>query len=284
MFKTLLTALVIVTAPLVNAQSYPTRPIKLVVPFAAGSATDLLGRVVAQGLSEKLGQPVVVEPKPGAGTSIGAQAVEQSPADGYTLLLGTNATFALNSVLYRKLPYDPTSFKFVATAGAMPSFLIVSSASKFKTLADFLKAAREKPGAVTYASSGVGSTGDLVGKVLGNAAGVEFIHVPFKDGPQGLAAAMTGEVDGIFYTSIASMPLINAGKVRPLAVSTDKRTVELPNVPTVAESGYPGFNLSGWPLWQSGIQAKGRVIGIGRPEVKRKRIGRFRCQRTRQHY
>lgn len=239
---------------------YPDRPIKLVVPFAPGSATDLLGRIIAQGLSEKLGQPVVVEPKPGAGTSIGAQAVERSPADGYTLLLGTNATFALNTILYRQLPYDPAAFKFIATTGGMPSFLIVSATSKYKTLGDFVKAAKEKPGSLTYASSGVGSTGDMVGKLLGNAAGVNLVHVPYKDGPQGLTAAMTGEVDGIFYTSIAAMPLISAGKVRPLAVSTDKRTTELPNVPTVAESGYPGFNLTGWTVLAVPLQTPQAVV------------------------
>jgi tripartite-type tricarboxylate transporter receptor subunit TctC len=230
------------------ADDYPVRPIKLVVPFAPGSATDMLGRIVAQGLSEKLGQPVVVEPKPGAGTSIGAQAVENSPPDGYTVLLGTNATFAVNSILYKKLPYDATGFRFVGTAGGMPSFLIVSANSKYHTLADFLKDAKARPGKVTYASSGVGSTGHLVGKVLESAAGVELLHVPYKDGPQGLTAAMTGEVDGIFYTSIAAMPLITAGRVRPLAVSTKQRTPELPKVPTVAESGYPGFDIIGWSV------------------------------------
>src|SRR2546425_10055698 len=231
------------------ADDYPNRPLKLVVPFAPGSATDTLGRIVAQGLSEKLGQPVVVKPKPGAGTSIGAQAVENSPADGYAILLGSNATFAVNSILYKKLPYDPASgFKFIAATGGMPSFLIVSSNSKYKSLADFLKDAKDRPGRVSYASSGVGSTGHLVGKVLENAAGVELLHIPYKDGPQGLTAAMTGEVDGIFYTSIAAMPLITSGRVRPLAVSTGHRTSELPKVPTVAESGYPKFDIVGWTV------------------------------------
>jgi tripartite-type tricarboxylate transporter receptor subunit TctC len=208
----------------------------------------MLGRIVAQGLSEKLGQPVVVEPKPGAGTSIGAQAVENSPPDGYTVLLGTNATFAVNNILYKKLPYDASSFRFVAATGGMPSFLLVSASSKYHTLADFLKDAKARPGKVTYASSGVGSTGHLVGKVLENAAGVELLHVPYKDGPQGLTAALTGEVDGIFYTSIAAMPMITAGRIRPLAVSTRQRTPELPKVPTVAESGYPGFDFIGWTV------------------------------------
>ena len=231
-----------------NADTYPSHPVRLVVPFAAGSATDLLGRVVAQGLSEKLGQQFVVDPRPGAGTAIGAQSVENSAPDGYTVLLGTNATFALNSILYKRLAYDPTGFKFVATTGGMPSFLMVAADSKYKTIAEFINGAKQKSEAVTYASSGVGSTGDMVGKVMANVTGTRMLHVPFKDGPQGLTAAMTGEVDGIFYTSIAAMPLIKAGKIRALVVSTDKRTPELPNVPTMAESGYPGFNISGWTV------------------------------------
>lgn len=230
------------------ADEYPSRPIKLIVPFAPGSATDMLGRIVGQGLAEKLGQPVVIETKPGAGTSVGAQFVENSQPDGYTVLLGTNATFAVNSILYKKLPYDPTGFRFVATTGGMPSFLIVSADSKYRTFADFVKDAKARPGKVSYASSGVGSTGHLVGKVLENTASIDLLHVPFKDGPQGLTATMTGEVDGIFYTSIAAMPMLTAGRVRALVVSTQKRTPELPNVPTVSESGYLGFDFVGWTL------------------------------------
>jgi len=230
-----------------HAQDWPNRPIKLVVPFAPGSATDTLGREVAHRLSQKLGQPIVVDAKPGAGTSIGAQIVENSPPDGYTILMGSNATFAVNSVLYKKLPYDPVGgFKLVSTVGEMPSFLIVSAASKYTTLADFLKDAKSRPGKVTYASSGVGSTGHLVGEVLGHTAGVNLLHVPFKDGPQGVTAVISGEVDGIFYTSTAAMSLIQAGKLRPLAVSTSYRTSDLPKIPTVAESGYPNFDFTGW--------------------------------------
>jgi len=229
------------------AQEWPSRPIKLVIPFAAGSATDTLGREVAQRLAQKLGQPIVVEPRPGAGTSLGAQFVENSPADGYTILMGSNATFAVNSVLYKKLPYDPVGgFKLVSTVGEMPSFLIVSTNSRYTTLAEFVKDAKTRPGKVSFASSGIGSTGHLVGEVLGHAAGVSLLHVPFKDGPQGLTAVMSGEVDGIFYTSTAAMSLIQSGKLRPLAVSTRYRTSDLPKIPTVAESGYPDFDFVGW--------------------------------------
>jgi len=231
-----------------QAQNYPNRAIKLVVPFAAGSSIDILGRAVAQGLSENLGQSVVVDNKPGAGSAIGAVTVANSQPDGYTLLLGTNATFAVNPILYKKLSYDPNDFRFIGTTGGMPSFLLVGGGTGFHSFADFVRAAKARPGALKFASSGVGSTGHLVGKVLETAAGIELLHVPYKDGPQGLTATVSGEVDAIFYPSGAALPLISSGKVRALAVSTSRRTVDLPNVPTIAESGYPGFDLTGWTV------------------------------------
>lgn len=246
MIKPILALLAVSFSLTVGAQDYPSRAIKMVIPFAPGSATDILGRVIAKELTDKLGQPVIVETKPGAGTAVAASYVSNSAPDGYTLLLGTNATFAVNPILYKKLPYNPADFKMVAAAGGMPSFLLVGGSSKYKTFGEFVKAAKEHPGKLTFGSSGVGSTGHLVGKVLENAAGIELLHVPYKDGPLGLTATITGEVDAIFYTSIAAMAMIKAERVRPLAVSTAKRTVELPNVPTIAESGITGFDLSGW--------------------------------------
>lgn len=231
-----------------QAQGFPNRPLKLVVPFAAGSTIDLLGRAIAEGISEKLGQPVVVEAKPGAGSGVGAATVGNSSADGYTLLLASNATLAVNPILYKKLPYDPNGFELIGTAGGFPSFMLVGENSKFKTFADFIKAAKENPGAVKFASSGVGTTGHLVGAVLENTAGIQLLHVPYKDGPQALTATITGEVDAVFYPAGAAMAMINAGKVRPLAVSTAQRTKSLPNVPTIAESGYPKFDLIGWTV------------------------------------
>lgn len=241
-------------------QAFPNRAIKLVVPFAAGSTIDMLGRAIGQGLSEKLGQPVVIENKPGAGSSVGAVAVANSQPDGYTLLLGTNATFAVNPILYKKLPYDPADFKVIATTGGSPSFLMVGGQSKFRNLADLIKAAKEHPGSVKYASSGIGSTGHLVGEVLAAAAGVQLLHIPYKDGPQALTATITGEVDAIFYPSGAALPMINAGRVRPLAVSTKRRTVDLPKVPTIAESGYPNFDLTGWTVIAVPVKTPAAVV------------------------
>ncbi len=230
-----------------HAENYPDRAIRLIIPFAAGSATDMLGREIAVSLGAELGQSIVVETKPGAGTAIGAQFAANSAPDGYTLFLGTNATFAINPVLHKKLSYDPKkSFRLLGSAGEMPSFLIVPGQSPFKTLGEFIAYAKGHPGKLTYASSGIGSTGHLVGEMLSSAAGVTLLHVPFKSGPQGLTAVAAGEVDAIFYTSTAAMPLIQAGKVKPIAVSTAYRTKDLPKVPTIAESGYPEFDFVGW--------------------------------------
>lgn len=161
--------------------------------------------------------------------------------------IGSNATFAVNPVLYKKLAYDPArSFKLISPAGEMPSFLIVAGTSRFKTLADFIAYAKQHPGKLTYASSGIGSTGHLVGAMLGHEAGVQLLHVPYKNGPDGLRAVASGDVDAIFYTSTAAMPLIKEGRVKPLAVSTNYRTKDLPDIPTIAESGYPDFNFVGW--------------------------------------
>lgn len=226
--------------------AYPDRPIKMIVPFSAGSATDILGRVVAEKLSKELGVPIVVEAKPGAGTSIGAAAVANSPADGYTILLGTNATFTLNRLLYKSLTYRPDDFSLIGATGKMPSFLLVSADKGYPDVKQFLEAAKKAPEAVSYASSGVGSTGDMAGKMLSYVAGVRLLHIPYKDGPQGLTAAITGDVDGIFYTSMASMAQIKAGKVRPLAVTTKERTSDLPDVPTMAELGFSDFDVAGW--------------------------------------
>ncbi len=226
---------------------YPDRPVKTVVGFGAGSATDTLARIVAADLKDELNQSIVVETKPGAGTAVAAGYVANSAPDGYTLLVGSNATFAVNPVLHDKLPYDAKKdFAFIGHIGDMPSFLIVSGESRFKSLADFIDHAKQHPGALTYASSGVGSTGHLVGEMLAHEAGIKLLHVPYKNGPDGLRAVVAGDVDAIFYTSTAAAAMIDSGKVKPLAVSTSYRTKDLPQIPTIAESGYPDFNFVGW--------------------------------------
>lgn len=261
MIKFLLTLLMLSFSWAAQAQDYPNRPIKLVVPFAAGSTIDLLARAVAEDVSAYLGQPVIVEAKPGAGSAVGAAAVMNSAPDGYTLLLASNATLAVNPILYKKLPYDPNRFELIGAIGGFPSFLLVGGDSKYKTFTDFVKAAKEHPGELKYGSSGVGTTGHIAGAMLESAAGIKMLHVPYKDGPQALTATITGEVDAIFYPSGAAMSMIQTGKVRPLAVSTAARTSSLPDVPTIAESGFPGFSLIGWTVLAAPGKTPTAVLG-----------------------
>ncbi len=249
---------------------YPDHPVKMVVGFGPGSATETLGRIIASDLKDELGQTIVVETKPGAGTAVAAGYVANSTPDGYTMLLGSNATFAVNPVLHNKLPYDAKNdFVLIGHVGDMPSFLIVSSESRFKSLADFIKHAKQHPNALTYASSGVGSTGHLVGEMLAHEAGVKLLHVPYKNGPDGLRAVVAGDVDAIFYTSTAAAPMINAGKVKPLAVSTNYRTKDLPQVPTIAESGYPDFNFVGWIVLAAPAKTPDTVVKTLRSALDR---------------
>lgn len=232
---------------LASAADYPDHPIRLIVPFGAGSSGDVVGRQVAEALGTRLKQTIVVENKPGAGTAIGATAVAKSTPDGYTFLLGTNATHASNKALYPKLQYDPLNdFAPVAFVGLVPSALVVSADSPYKTLADFLARAKANPGGVSYASSGNGTTGHLAGEMLATMAKVKLMHVPFKEGAQGVAGVLARDIDAILIPPSAVMSLISSGKLRALAVSTLRRSPSLPNVPTVAEQGLPEYDLVGW--------------------------------------
>lgn len=230
-----------------SAADYPDQAIRLVVPFGAGSSGDVVGRQVAEALGARLKQSVIVENKAGSGTAIGASAVAKAAPDGYTLLLGTNATHASNKALYPKLPYDPLKdFEPAAFVGLVPSALVVAGNSPYKTLADFVSRAKANPGKVSYASSGNGTTGHLAGELLATMAKVKLLHVPFKEASQGLTAVLGGDIDAILIPPSSVISLINTGKLRAIAVSTQRRSSALPHVPTIAEQGYPGYDIVGW--------------------------------------
>lgn len=230
-----------------SAADYPDQAIRLVVPFGAGSSGDVVGRQVAEALGARLKQSVIVENKAGSGTAIGASAVAKAAPDGYTLLLGTNATHASNKALYPKLQYDPLKdFEPAAFVGLVPSALVVAGNSSYKTLADFVNRAKANPGKVSYASSGNGTTGHLAGELLATMAKVKLLHVPFKEASQGLTAVLGGDIDAILIPPSSVISLINTGKLRAIAVSTQRRSSALPNVPTIAEQGYAGYDIVGW--------------------------------------
>ena len=228
------------------AQDFPSRPVKLVVPFGPGTTTDIIGRVVGEGLAKPLGQAVVVENRAGAGGNIGSDLVAKSAPDGYTILMGTVGTHAINPGLYRKMPYDAVKdFAPIAFAGSTPTLLVVAANSPFKTLKD-LQAQAAKPGGVSFASAGNGTSGHLAGELLKVRLGGEMVHVPYKEGGLAMSDVMGGTAHFMFYHPAAVMPQIRAGKLRALGVSSIKRTSAAPEVPTITEQGYGDFDLVPW--------------------------------------
>lgn len=234
-------------AGLARADDYPSRSVKLVVAFGGGTSTDLTARVLSEAMAKKLGQPIVVENRAGAGGSIGTDYVAKSKSDGYTLTLGTVGTLAINKALYRKLPYDPAKdFSYLSMPGYTPTLLVVRADAPYKTLADLVAYAKAHPDKLSFGSAGNGTSGHLAGELLKSMAGVNMTHVPFKEGGQALTAVLGGQVDFMFYHPAAVLPYLKSSKLRALAVSSQRRSTAAPEVPTVAESGYPGFDLTAW--------------------------------------
>ena len=229
------------------AQDYPTKPIRLMVPFPPGGSTDIVARIVGQKLSAQLGQPVVVENRGGAGGTIGTGVVAKAAPDGYSLLVGTTSTHVVAPSVYAKLEYDPVKdFAPVGLMAVTPYLLVVNPNVPAKTVAELVGLMRAQPGRLNYASAGVGSTTHLAMEMLKSASGTYALHIPYNgNGPAG-AAVIAGQVEILFGSLPAVLPHAKSGRVRPLAVGTLKRSPSLPEVPTVAESGYPGFDASLW--------------------------------------
>ncbi|MFZ3309121.1 MAG: tripartite tricarboxylate transporter substrate binding protein [Xanthobacteraceae bacterium] len=226
------------------ADAYPSRPIRLISPFPAGSASDTTARVVVDQLSQILGQSIVVEPQAGAGGIVGFQMVARAAPDGYTLVT-SSSSMATGKVLHSHLPYDVLSgFVPVALFGVQPNVLVASKQSGFKTIADLVAAAKSKPGTLTFASAGVGSTSHMAGEKFRLATKIDVRHIPFRE--NGLTEVMAGRIDYYFIPLAAAASMLTTGKLTALAVSTPKRAPLLPNVPTVAEAGYPAAESNFW--------------------------------------
>jgi tripartite-type tricarboxylate transporter receptor subunit TctC len=239
-------ALGLLCAPLAFSQAYPNKPVRIVVPFTPGSATDTLARTYGQKLSEMWNQPVVVENKPGAGGTIGAAFVAKSTPDGYTLLVHSAAQ-AYNPSIYASLTYDTVKdFVDIAALGGQPNVLVVAPSLGVKSVAELIALAKKKPGELNYASAGSGSGTHINGEKFKLAAGIDVLHVPYKGTPEALTDTIAGRVTYYFAPISAALPFVREGKLVALAVSTAKRASALPNVPTVAESGLPGFDYSLW--------------------------------------
>jgi tripartite-type tricarboxylate transporter receptor subunit TctC len=252
------------------AQDYPSRPVKMVVPFGPGTTTDIIGRVIAESLGKSLGQTVVVENRAGAGGNIGSDLVAKATPDGYTILMGTVGTHAINPGLYRKMPYDALKdFAPIAFAGSTPTLLVVAANSPFRTLKD-LQAQAGKPGGVSFASAGNGTSGHLAGELLKARLGGEMVHVPYKEGGLAMSDVMGGQVQFMFYHPAAVMPHIRAGKLRALGVSSSRRTAAAPEVPTITEQGYGEFDLVPWFMLYAPAATAAPVLAIANPETSAK--------------
>jgi len=248
-FGRLAAALVLGAAALGAAAQagYPNKPVKVLTGFPPGQATDVLGRSVAQKLSEAFGQQFFVDNKPGAAGIIATQAAMTAPADGYTLLLTSSGPLAVNPGLYTKLPYDPIK-DFVPVAGLalVPLVLVTNTAFAPTSVKEVVALAKAKPGTINYASGGNGVTNHLVMEMFRSAAGINLTHVPYKGGPPALTDLMGGQVNLMFETTVASLPFVKQGRLRALAVSSIKRSTAAPDVPTLNELGYTGFNGVPW--------------------------------------
>lgn len=237
-------------ATFAHAQTYPNRPVKLIVPLTPGSGVDIVARILAKNLSETWKQPVVVENRPGAGGLIGTSAVVNADPDGYTLLV-QSASFAANPAIYKKLPYDPTkSLIDVNLLGITPYLMSTSPTGPYVTLKDLVIAAKEKPGEITFASAGIGSSTHLVAEYFNQVAGIKMTHVPYKGGPDAMQDLISNRVAYFMIAFDTAINQVNAGKLRALGVTTSTRSDVAVNIPSIAEQGYPGFDMSLWfGLW-----------------------------------
>ena len=234
-------------AAAVAAAGYPDKPIRFVVGFPPGGAGDLIGRFTGQRLAEELGQPVVIDNRSGAGGIIGADIVAKAPPDGYTLFLATTGAITISPSLQPKLPYNSlTDFTPIGMIGNFQNVVVVPAASTFKTLKELIAAAQRTPGKINYASTGVGATPHLAGEMLRVMANAQLVHVPYKGNAPATTDLLAGRIDCMFPTMPSSIPYIKSGKLRALAVTDDRRSALLPDVPTVAEQGWTGYRVVNW--------------------------------------
>lgn len=243
-----------------RAADFPTRPLRIVVPYAPGGGADSVARIVAKRVSETIGQPIVIENKGGAGAILGTEQVARAEPDGYTLLLGQSGPISINPAVYRSLPYDPVKdFAPITMTTAYPYVLVVNATLPAKTLAEFVALARAKPDAMNYGSTGVGAANHLVAELFDQKAGIRMTHVPYRGTALAVGDLVAGQLTVVFGDPVSVLPHIKSGKLRALAVTSLERSAVAPEVPTVAESGYPGFEALAW----HGILAPARTPPAG---------------------
>jgi tripartite-type tricarboxylate transporter receptor subunit TctC len=235
------------TALQAAAQTYPVRPIRIVIPFPPGSGADILARAVGTKLTERWGQQVLVDSRPGASGVIAAEIVIKAPADGYTLMLGTSSSHAINVSLRQKLPYDPVrDFAPVSLVAFVPLLLVAHPSVPVKSAQELIAFARARPGQLNFASAGTGTTAHLAGELFKSMAGIDMVHVPYKGSPQALLDTISGQVSLVFAPILTALPQVTTGKLKALAVTTPRRSPSAPDVPTVAEGALPGYEATLW--------------------------------------
>ena len=229
------------------AQAYPSKPIRYIVPFPAGGGQDLVVRALAPRMSEALGQTVIVDNRPGAATMVGAELAAKSPPDGYTVFNGSNTTLAINPNLYSKVPYDPLKdFAAVTQIASLPNLLVVHPSLPVRTVKELAALARNRPGQLNYGSSGTGTPAQLAGVMFGDEAHAKLVHVPYRGSSQALTALISGETQMMFGSMTSTLPFVKSGRLRAIAVTGAKRSLAAPDVPTVAEAAFPGFEAITW--------------------------------------
>jgi tripartite-type tricarboxylate transporter receptor subunit TctC len=244
----LLALLALCCSPLcVAAQSYPTKPITLIVPFPPGGSTDIIGRIAADGMARELGQPFVVDNRGGAGGAIGAKAIADAAPDGYTLGIATVSTHVVSPIVHKDLRYDPLAdFSFISEIASVPNVVSVHPAVPARTLAELIALAKKQPGKLNFGTPGVGSLGHLIGETFKYSARIDMTHVPYRGAGPALNDALAGQVQVLFDNLPSSLPHIQAGRLRALAVAAEQRVASLPDVPTFAEAGHPLVNDPSW--------------------------------------
>jgi tripartite-type tricarboxylate transporter receptor subunit TctC len=252
-----------------RADTYPSKPIQLVVGYAAGGSTDVIARIVGQHLSEALGQPVVIENRSGGGGTIAAAQVARSTPDGHTIFMSTIAN-TINTSLHSKLPFDfATDFAPISLVATVPNVLVLNPAVPATTLKDFIALAKSKPGEINFASSGAGSSIHLSGELFNTLAQVRLVHVPYKGSALAVTDLMSGQVQSMFDNLSSSLPHIKAGKLRPLAVTSARRSVAAPDIPTMAEAGLPEFEVTSWFALVAPAKTPKAIVARLNNEVRR---------------
>jgi tripartite-type tricarboxylate transporter receptor subunit TctC len=247
MMRSIIVILGMVIASVANAQTYPVKPVRLVSPYPPGGANDILARIIGQKLGEGMGQQIVIENRSGATGNIGAEFVAKAAPDGYTLLMGQASNLTINVSLMSKMPYDPVKdLAPVTLVATTPNLLVVHPSLPVGTVKDLVALAKAKPGTINYASSGSGSAGHLAAELFKKVAHIDMVHIPYKGAAPALTDVVAGEAQLYFTSPISAQPFVRGGRLRMIAVTSLKRSPSMPAIPTVAESGYPDFDVVSW--------------------------------------